>query len=85
MVSAALRVRYICCAVGILPTGTGGTGTGSWDPLALLGPVLGPWVCFDDLFGGAKVYTGTKVVYFTCIDDLGGIAIYPWATGYSCT
>ena len=35
--SAALRVRYVVC--------------GSWDPLALLGPVLGPWVCFDDLGG----------------------------------
>ena len=33
--TAALRVRYVVC--------------GSWDPLALLGPVLGPWVCFDDL------------------------------------
>ena len=22
---------------------------GSWDPLVFLGPVLGPWVCFDDL------------------------------------
>ena len=39
--TAALRVRYVVC--------------GSWDPLALLGPVLGPWVSllmYDDLGTG---------------------------------
>ena len=33
-------VRGVACAVVVC---------GSWDPLVLLGPVLGPWVCFDDL------------------------------------
>ena len=30
----------MCCGIVVC---------GSWDPLVLLGPLLGPWVCFDDL------------------------------------
>ena len=35
-------VRGVVCAVVVY---------GSSDPLVLLGPVLGLWVCFDDLWG----------------------------------
>ena len=49
--TAALRVRYVVC--------------GSWDPLALLGPVLGAsWVCFDDLGGSCRGRTCTYI----CVD-----------------
>ena len=63
--TVALRVRYAVC--------------GSWNPLALLGPVLGPWVCFDDLdlirerpVGSATCYGSATGVVLRCSAHVAG-------------
>ena len=62
--STCESVRGVACAVCCV--------CGSWDPLALLGPVLGPWVCFDDL--GVCRYAGAG-----CGEPLRGYVGMPWS------